>query len=260
MSLGATLTLQQGVSGYAGAEDTFLVGDGVRDAVNWGARGDFYVGPFSGAPSADEVNRSLIRFDVSALAGLYAEITSVTLRLTIVSANGSNTVQLHQPTAANGDWVEGSADGTVQAGSSSWANKVEASAAWDGGPGLGNTGFGALLASAAYTSATTGVLELAILDATLATALIDDFLSGANEGFLLKALDESHPGVRNDIIFFSSEHGVVAGRPELVVSYTPVPEPGAVALLLATAAGLAVRPSSTRALAGGGPASSRARG
>ena len=148
----ATLSFQDGTAGYGGTEDTFLVEDGVRDHVNWGGRYDLYVGPFSGGATPDEVNRALVRFDVSALAGLYAEITSITLRFTIEAA---------------------------QAGASSWANKQEPATAWTGGGGLGSTGFGALLASTSFLPLATGVLELSILDAGVATSLIDDFLSGA---------------------------------------------------------------------------------
>lgn len=231
-SQAATMTFQNGVAGYAGTQDTFLTLDGIRDEVNWGARTHFYVGPYSGE-EPDERNRALIRFDVSSLAGLYAEITSITLRLTVLATpGGPNTVDLHQPLAANGDWVEGGSDGAVEAGASSGANKNEPGTPWAGGPGLGSTGFGPLLASAPFTSPSLGVLELTILDSAVATALVDDFLLGANEGFLLKAQDEAFDEGRRDVIFFSSENGVIGERPLLIVDYTPVPEPGNALMLL----------------------------
>jgi autotransporter-associated beta strand protein len=236
---GQVITFQNGVNGYTGTEDALLVGDGVRDTFNWGNRFDFYAGP--SPPS--EIDRTLIRFDVSALSGQAIQINSVILRLTVEAVGlttGSNTVTLHQVLAANGDWVEGTADGNLQAGSSTWAKKVQQTATegidWVGGPGLGTAGYGPTLASQTYTPTTSGLFELAITDSAIATALINDFLTGTNEGFLLKTSDES-VATRKDIAFWSSENGVIGRNPALIVTFTSVPEPSSMLFLGAVGVG-----------------------
>jgi hypothetical protein len=52
-------------------------------------------------------------------------------------------------------------------------------------------------------------------------ALIDAWSTGTNAGLLLRTATEGEAG----ILFNSSEIGSAPGRPELVISFTPVPEP-----------------------------------
>lgn len=243
----ATMSFQNGVDGYAGAEDTFINDDGIRNEFNWGAYPELFVGPFAGGPSPDEVGRSLIRFDVDSLAGQYAQITQVRLELTTIqSFDLGGTLELRMVAPENGDWNAGNSQFAVENGSASWDNKAEPGTPWVGGPGLGTTGFGSVLASSSFApNLTGGLLSLVINDAAAATALIDEFSSGANEGFLIKAVNEAPGTLRGDIKFHSSNVG--AGlAPRLIVEYTPIPEPTTALLVFGGLVALAAQRPAAR--------------
>lgn len=232
---GATLSFQNdGV--YTGTADT-LIASGLSSGNNFGDHAAVDVGAFDTTffPGGDpHVVRGLIRFDVSALAGQFVTINSITLRLSVLAVLGTNGVELREPIAANRDWVEGTGDDTAQAGSSTWNNKIHPGTVWVDGPGLGTLGYGSVLASNSYTGASSGLSDFVISNSAVATALIADFLSPSNGGFFLKATNEATTAT-NFVIFESSEVTTVSERPKLIVDYTPTPEPSGAVLLAAGA-------------------------
>lgn len=219
----ATITL-------ATLEDTILTNDPPRTTWNWGAHPRIWAGFFG------NVDRSLVRFNISPL-GAYSEINSLIFRITVEDvAAGDTTISLHQVAETNGDWVAGTTQYEHQAGSSSWDFKVTGDPGgtpWDGGPGLGTTGYGASLATALIPLDTpTGTLvDFVINNPAVATSVIDSLLSGANEGFLLKSQNEAVPG---DVAFFQFSAQLIVDFDEP----SPVPEPASVVMLSVAALGL----------------------
>jgi hypothetical protein len=218
---GTTITFQNGVSGYSGTEDTILFSN--APATNYGANGFLQVG----ALQNNGIARSLIRFDLSSLVGQYSSINSITMKLAI-QGGFTNTVRLFEPLSGNAAWIEGTAANGVQADTSTWGKLSQTTIAsgidWIGGPGLGTTGYGSLLASTPFTAGQVGTLDFVISSSATATALIDDFTSGSNEGFFLVATNENI-SANSTVLFLSSDTGAVSDRPLLIVDFTPTPEP-----------------------------------
>ena len=220
------MVFQQGVNGYSGTEDTMLTSDAARQHHNWGAYGLLYAGP--SVRTGEEVDRSLIRFDVSALDGQYSSINSITLRLAIASIGADavgpgNSVDLMLVGVANSDWQEGSSINSQELGAASWAYKAESGVEWFGGPGLGSTGASSAFGiSTTYQSSTTGFFDLTHSDLSTVDGLFLRLRGGRS--FLLKTTDETTNGDR-DIAWYSSESPNVAFRPQLIVDFVPVPEP-----------------------------------
>ncbi len=216
-----TVTFQYGVNSYTGVQDTFLESD--APGSHMGTLSPYmYVGYSSSA-----VMRGLIRFDLSSLTGQYVTITEVKLHLTTggTSASLSNTLGLYEVASSNAAWGESTA---------TW-NTLNGTTAWTGGGGLGTTGYGSLLASAPVNAASSSV-EWTISDPTTATNLVNDFVSGANEGFLIKAQNETFSGSDNWIRFVQATSG--SPNVSLQVTYS-VPEPKAWGLLVSALLALA---------------------
>jgi hypothetical protein len=220
----ATVTFQQGantallgVTAYAGTDDAMLIQWYTNG--NFGGRADFDVGQ-NGA----SVAHSLIRFDLSALHDRVETINSVTLRLSETAASyspaGSGTVELYQLAAANTGWIEGtSSGGTPATGWVTWNNRAEATSPWAGSAGASTAGVdyvNTLLASAPYTTSTTGTFDLTLSgDLSFVKSWAQ---GGTNAGFYLK---EATGASTNRINFYSSENGTAANRPMLIIDYTP---------------------------------------
>lgn len=223
---------------YTGVQDTMLLNNlGGQTDNNFGARTDLDVGTFSGSNSA---RHALLRFDLTSMAGQYSTITGVTLRLTfsdtLASFNitTSNTVEVHQVSAANTGWIEGAGSSTVgTGGESTWdyRNQGGSTASWAGSGGASTPGVDFLATTVASTPwsgspAVGTTFDLVFTDTTFFT----DWISGINSGLFLGDATENVSG-ENRINFYSSEFGTVAFRPQLIVSYTAIPEPSSLALL-----------------------------
>ncbi|MEE2972008.1 MAG: DNRLRE domain-containing protein [Planctomycetota bacterium] len=186
---------------------------------------------FAGKNGQNLARRGLLRFD---LAGLGAEVVveSVILRLHVSQANAAATeVDLHRVTS---DWGVGSTDapggegggGPATAGSATWNESFFGQTAWATAGG----DFDAVT-SASSIVAGGGWYEWS------GQGLVDDLQSvvdgtAANFGWILLG-DESGASTAKR---FDSMFADEPFRPELLVEFTVVPTPGAVALL--TLAGL----------------------
>ncbi len=189
--------------------------------------------------SEDYKSRATLRFDVSALAGQFVTINSITLRLFQQNASVTN-MSAFRILPADSIWEEGSDTGSTSYGAwhrTTWnyANQGVWQG-WSGGSGAG--AWGDLLASVPATSGGgwvdmvfTGDLD-ALMTAWVQTP-VDDVGNGgfspdvgypivANEGLLLL-------GGGTLLKFDSSENGSGNG-PQLVVDYV-VPEPATMSLL-----------------------------
>ena len=212
----AVVTFQNGVNGYAGEQDAFMSSSSPFS--------HFEGATIPVSNNGTSLMRPLLRFDLSSFAGQYSDIASVTLTLSKGDVDfGTNTANLHEVSALNGDWV---------ATSFNW-NTKDGTTAWDGGGGLGTTGFGPTLASQSWTSTTPALVFT--ITGTAALSLINDFTTGNNEGFILTAANETTGS--NTYYFAADTFATASSRPELSITYTPTPEPSSAFLLIAGLAG-----------------------
>lgn len=221
-------------SSYAGTQDTMLAYDTNADK-NYGALTAMSVAAHS---YNDGVRgTSLIRFDLSSLknvAGL--EIKRAILYLYCSYVSGTDlTVDVHEVLSANGDWVEGTATGAAQTGSSCWNYEQYNTSNWAGGQNgcsVLNTDCGNNPAGTGSLVNATGDYAWIINDDTAGSHLLDSMETWAKEtadnaGFLLRGTSsDGHDGVD----FRTSDYSSVTYRPKLRVDYTP--EPATMTLLL----------------------------
>lgn len=224
-----------------------ILPDSANDA--FGGRANFEVGP-----TATHTRRSLLRFNVGALSGQYSSINSVTVVLTTsanftsgtASTEGANTVNMFSVSSANAGWAPGtgSTGGTFGAedyNASTWNLRQQGTVtagtgtAWAGSLGLGTAGtdyVNTILASQSFTNGLgAGVTFSFTVTGSAATALINDWVDGTNEGLFFQAASETL-GTANRISFASAE-GSASYRPQLLIDYNVVPEPGRALLVMA---------------------------
>ena len=135
---------------YGGTQDTWIHGTGCqfcsgRDS-HWGSDDDLHVGKLGNTGWSDAERRGLIRFDISALAGQYTAINSVTLRLYTHTDGGAGGVDVFRITPANGGWSEGSDSGGFNSSNqdhrrTTWSTMYRGGGpVWSGGAGLATAG------------------------------------------------------------------------------------------------------------------------
>jgi len=216
---------------YTGAEDTMiLTNSGSLANTNFGGRGNMEIGP----PNPSNYFRNgLVRFDVTALNGNVSAISAVTLRLTVTNSGalgggadviGTNTLQVFQMTAANGDWVEGTGNISVGTGWSTWDQKIHGSQNWAGTPGANTAGVdyvNTLIASFTFNNSTAAgsTIDLVFSD----VSFVSNWIAGNNPGLMLRTSNFNSPP--NVISLATSESSTLSAHPELIVTFTPVPEP-----------------------------------
>lgn len=236
-------------------EDNTLISGGIADR-NFGGAGTFSAGTLT---STNE-QVAILRFNVSALDGLYTAgtgITAITLRLYYAADGGTGqgtaevTTNVYAITSANRGWVEGNANGVAISGTSNWDDRVRVSEDWAGSTGLRTAGTDyntTLLSSATVNLSTFRPAAGDVVDFTFTgsnaalTALIDSWMvdnvdfSRTNAGLLLRDPDPVFSGsLRNRMTFNSSEATESAFRPQLIISYVPEPSTallGALGLLV----------------------------
>lgn len=178
--------------------------------------------------AANSRRHSLLRFDLSALP-VGATISSATLRLHLIAVNTADTsISLHRLTTA---WTEGPANpagnestGVAAAiGDVTWLAASQSSLLWTSAGGDAD----------ANPSATTTVGAAAGLVSWSSPTMVSEAqawldLPATNFGWLLRD-GESTPQTAKR--FASRENADPALRPELIIEFTPVPEPSTVWLL-----------------------------
>jgi hypothetical protein len=215
---------------YDGTEDTTLLLQGGNTFDNWGGRTNMEIGGFGGT----NFRHVLMRFDITALAGQYQSIDAVTLRLYYAVNPGNNvagTVNVYQLASANADWVEGISSGYANNGESTWRQKHFNQTPWAGTAGASAEGTDYLsgpVASSPYAAHPTvnTPLDFVFTD----VSFISDWVAGNNPGLFLRTVAEA--SVTGRAIMHTREENIVgAYEPELIVTYTPIPEPMSLTLL-----------------------------
>lgn len=189
---------------------------------------------------------SLLRFNVSGTIPGGATINSVTLKMTAAysySYSFSEVLKFWQVDPDNAGWVEGTGPGTdprlgatgrwlnqtsytndsVNSGTAWASSGLFARAAGDLGSQVGSQGFASITAGTTYSF-------------TLATSMVDGWLSDSNAENAGVAFhltnSEAPPAASRFMYFHSMESGQSSGLlPQLVIDYTPVPEPTVAGLL-----------------------------
>lgn len=257
-----TVTLQQGVDGYFGAEDTWLSSwyrpPQYPKDLSFGGAASLAVHDRTG--SGGMHCRALLRFDLNRVRG---RIVGAQLVLTKAgrSPNGekyfNQTLALHRIADANAGWQAGSSNHGYEEDVATWANRSEPRTPWAGKPGLMEPGVDYVAEPLA--TAQTGVeLNSAVTFTLNDAAFLNDWVADPdrNAGFLLR---EINPIVAGGDSFFSSEAGKEY-RPKLILQvegatgsglaelpHPPIPvrftlaEPGYVTLVIDDAAGNRVR-------------------
>jgi hypothetical protein len=259
------LSVADAVGGSTGYGDKSILRDLSAAYDSWPFH---YVGSYGGGASDGQTRRTLVRFDVSALAGQYSQITSITLNLYPHSYDGqstnfTNTLEVYQVATANAAWTESDKPGTgAGVGDSSWNFQVHGAPGtrWAGDAATTNDGTndGLSVAGTDYTATPLATVAYGPAVGTVfndpntplgggltftgtpaaLTALINTWLTpGQNAGLFIKASNETSSD--NQIIRLNTnETATINLRPELVVEYTPIPEPASVALLALGGVGL----------------------
>ncbi len=189
--------------------------------------------------------RSVLRFDVSALDGLYTSIDSITLRLFYADDSSLNagtavvTTDVHAISAANRAWVEGASTGAAQPGESTWNNLAHPSTSWAGSAGLGtaDTDYDSTVLASSTIDLSNLPADETAFDFTFTgssaalTALIDAWLvdnvdnSQANPGLLLRDPAPTVDNTRNRFTAHSTEDANAALHPQLIVEYSTTSPP-----------------------------------
>lgn len=208
------------------AADNTLIEDFEGDVSSGGS-----TGMFAGRnnQSSNSRRRGVILFDIAGIIPAGSTINTVTLQLSQSSANtAATTVSLHRVLAA---WGEGTATTTggqgapAGIGDATWVYSSYNTVAWVT-PG----GDFAPAASSQTVIAGTGDYQWPSTTSLLAD--VQSFLDNPaiNFGWLLLGEESASQTVKR---FSTREEPDEALRPQLIVDYTPVPEPGTAALLLA---------------------------
>lgn len=210
---GATISFQEGVSpsGSYVADSTYIRNDGAGpNSKNDDDGDDENIVGFNSAATAQL--RALYEFDLSAISGP-------------VVANSVNLVQ-----TSRGDMGSDFTLALYQYGS----DFVEADATWNDPDGDGNAGTGdttaggttgTFLSSLAYdVSAVSLGDDVTISDTAAFRTAVQSAIDSATPLRLI-LVPEDHPGGQGFARFYDETFGTLGDRPELIVTFSPIPEP-----------------------------------
>jgi len=164
------------------------------------------------------VKKILFRFDLSSIPSS-ATIISATLKMYSSGATQAQTYTIYKITDANGDWVEGTGNGTAVSGAPCWNYKAyhaTTPTSWAGSAGLSTAGtdyINTVLATATLGSIDdTGLISIPF-GASGLTVLQDWFGDASNNGLLLITSGA-------DEYYHSGESTTESYRPVLSVTYS----------------------------------------
>ena len=188
---------------------------------------------FAGKNNQNRARRSLVRFDLTGAVPDGATITSVRLELFLSQgAGGASSVSLHRSLSG---WSAGASDPEDPEGSGTVAGAGDATWLFANADGAGGgtawQNAGGDFAGAASATTLTSAVGLYAWSSELLLQDVLGFLAdpSSNHGWFMLG-DEATAGSARR--FDSSEGAGLGGiGPRLVIEYTPVPAPGAMALL-----------------------------
>jgi hypothetical protein len=212
------------------AKDATIFGAAVNNSNGGGP------GVFSGADGSNNVLRALFQFDVAGAVPAGSTVTGADLTLylgQVAGAGGGSgdatprVIDLRRVAADWGESTNGSGASTIggtsfpaRPGDATWNARMFGAAAWStlGGDFAatpsGSTTVGQTLGNAYIWASTAGI----VADVQ---GWLDD--PAGNHGWLLLNLSEAE--ARTFRAFWTHEAANAALRPQLVITYTPVPEP-----------------------------------
>ena len=180
------VTVQQGVSGYAGTDDASIWahqngGTDVQGDNNYGGRNYIFLGDPFGTTTGE--GKGLLRFDLSNKISTLASVSSISLTFKESGnrdSTGSGTINIYRVAAANSAWVEGVHQAAAATGECTWKNLAHSGTPWAGSVGMGTAGtdyVNTLLGSFTFDGSENGTysVDLATGDAALRLALIQEW-------------------------------------------------------------------------------------
>lgn len=222
---GCAGVVQADVINLAASKDNTLIEDAAGSLSN--GKGSYF---YSGKTALGALRRGLIAFDCSAIP-VGSTINSVQLTLHVSrAASGSESYGLHVVTR---QWGEGTSnsDGSVgggggapaTSGDATWTQSLNGVSSWSAIGGDFNP-------IASVTRSVVGTGSYAFTSAGMA-ADVQQWLNNpaANFGWALIGNEADSSSAKR---FDSRENAIASFRPQLVVDYTPIPTPGAAALLM----------------------------
>ena len=164
----------------------------------------------------------LQRYDISAIPD-QATIQSaeIVMVCSSISGTGAGDISVYEIHANNNNWVEGTQNGAVEAGSSCWNDHTyQNSQEWAGGAGCDLSGTDYYATALATTSVTTTGTKTWTFNATGVADIKDRLDDDDIEVIFIDAAFSAG----NFSTFHSSEAAVTGNRPYLKVTYT-LPQP-----------------------------------
>ena len=233
-----TMTLQQGLNGYAGCEDTLILK--ANGYANYGGDDDFYMGR---VPWVDSARGGLIRFNDLFGSGANQvpagmTITGANLRMYTKSASTSYYTRIFVMWT---DWVEGNDPGSAGAMPEEGASCHNVRRYRTDGDYAGHPedawGTGGVVEAGPVRNVDFDFShEVTHTDNPGANVWMEfDVLSAVQSWYDGSLTNYGLYGFNNNTgtesRFYSSEYTDPALRPQLVLTYEPVPEPSMIALL-----------------------------
>lgn len=195
---------------------------------NFGITTEVNVGYTTGLSSTPA--RGIFKFDISSIPN-NARISSAIFSLydydnAFRTVNGF-TVDVYHINNQNGNWVEGTANGSPVIGASCYLFKAYNTVVWKDAngagdyPGLGapGQGYGAtIIATASIPDGSTGFRDFNFTGG--GTTILQSIVEGSqvNNGFLIRGADETASG--QYVGFRSSDWTTAGERPKFLISYT----------------------------------------
>jgi hypothetical protein len=229
-----------GGDGSAGLGD--LYDNNIQDRISWSSTGNGGPNPELQLNESYRNRRALLRFDTSSIDGMIGSVQSITLRMTLSRDYAGGNVAVNRILPADSSWEEGSYGWSgFYSSSTFWGLQTSSSyvmlqryQGWSGSWGtmLANQ-YVSGLAGDTVDFVFTGEDLTAMLQAW-STLPVYDVGAGAfmnrndghqdlaNEGIVIRGFDD---------VFFASAENATYASPQLIVDYTPVPEPATMSLL-----------------------------